>query len=119
MSIPLTEHQRKQEKEKKKRQKDIDLIFGQKETVNIKETLKNNIEENQSIMLDANLKPNYATFLFEADIEKYMRMTETIEAIFEALPMCILQYINNESNNIILCAKEGTTYLQDCTANVN
>jgi hypothetical protein len=41
-------------------------------------------------MLDSNLEPNLATFLFEADIEKYLRMAETIEAIFEALPMCIL-----------------------------
>jgi hypothetical protein len=41
-------------------------------------------------LLDSNLEPNFATFLFEADIEKYLRMTETIEAIFEALPMCIL-----------------------------
>ncbi len=36
------------------------------------------------------MKPNLATFLFEADLEKYSRMTETIEAIFEALPMAIL-----------------------------
>jgi hypothetical protein len=44
----------------------------------------------KATMLDSNLEPNFATFLFEADIEKYLRMSETIEAIFEALPMCIL-----------------------------
>ena len=48
------------------------------------------------IALDANLQPSFATFLFEADIDKYLRMTNIIEAIFEALPLCILQYLNNE-----------------------
>ncbi|KRX00866.1 hypothetical protein PPERSA_02045 [Pseudocohnilembus persalinus] len=42
------------------------------------------------------MEPNLATFLFEADLEKYLRMADTIEAIFEALPLSIIQYINNE-----------------------
>jgi hypothetical protein len=41
-------------------------------------------------VLDCNLKPKLVTFLFESDFEKYQRMTSTIEAIFEALPMLIL-----------------------------
>jgi len=49
-----------------------------------------------NIALDANLKPNFATFLFESDINKYLSMADTIEAIFEALPISILQYINND-----------------------
>lgn len=36
------------------------------------------------------MEPNMATYLFEADLEKYLRMNDTVEAIFEALPMCIL-----------------------------
>ena len=68
-------------------------------------------------MLDVNMEPNIATFLFEADIEKYLRMTDTIEAIFEALPLSILQYINNEMNNVILCEKMNQVYLEGCTAN--
>jgi hypothetical protein len=34
--------------------------------------------------------------MFEADLEKYLKMTDTVEAIFEAMPMGILIYINNE-----------------------
>ena len=49
-----------------------------------------------NIALDANMEANLATFLFEADLEKYLRMTDTIEAIFEAMPMAILVYINNQ-----------------------
>lgn len=48
-----------------------------------------------NIALDANMEANLATFLFEADLEKYLRMTDTIEAIFEAMPMAILVYVNN------------------------
>jgi len=47
------------------------------------------------IALDANMEANLATFLFEADLDKYLTMTDTIEAIFEAMPMAILVYINN------------------------
>jgi len=42
------------------------------------------------MVLDANIKPNLTTFLFETDLERYLRMSDTIEAIFEALPMAIL-----------------------------
>ena len=68
--------------------------------------------------MDANLDSNLITFLFEADIEKYLRLADTIEAIFEALPLSILQYVNNELNNKILCEKAGETYLQGCSQNV-
>lgn len=40
--------------------------------------------------IDTNIKPNLATFIFEADLERYLRMADTIEAIFEALPMAML-----------------------------
>ena len=53
------------------------------------------------------MEANLATFLFEgklnlkniylADLDKYLRMTDTIEAIFEAMPMAILVFLNNEA----------------------
>lgn len=36
------------------------------------------------------------TFIYYANYEKYLRMTEVIEALFEALPMAIISYLNNE-----------------------
>ena len=48
------------------------------------------------ISLDANLEKKLSTFWFEADLERYQLMTNTISAIFEAMPMAILIFINNE-----------------------
>ncbi|KRX10747.1 hypothetical protein PPERSA_12368 [Pseudocohnilembus persalinus] len=52
--------------------------------------------QDSNMVLDANIKPNLTTFLFETDLERYLRMADTIEAIFEALPMAILQFLNNQ-----------------------
>lgn len=41
------------------------------------------------------MKSNLSTFLFESDINRFLMMSDTIEAIFEALPMSILQFLNN------------------------
>ena len=46
--------------------------------------------------LDANMESNFMTYIFEADLEKHIKMNDTISAIFEAMPMGILLFVNNE-----------------------
>ena len=42
------------------------------------------------LSLDANMEPNFATIVIESNMDKYMIMSETIAALFEALPVSIL-----------------------------
>ena len=51
--------------------------------------------ENYNFLLDANLENRTSTFIFEADIERYQVMSDTIQSIFESMPMSILIYLNN------------------------
>ena len=41
-------------------------------------------------LLDINIKPNFINFMFESNYEKYLEMANILEAVFEALPMCII-----------------------------
>jgi hypothetical protein len=52
-------------------------------------------DESLSLALDANMNTNLITFIFEAEYKKYLKMTDTIEAIFEAMPMAILIFLNS------------------------
>ena len=40
--------------------------------------------------MDANLDDTWYNLMFYAEIDKYLRLANTIEALFEAFPMAIL-----------------------------
>ena len=58
------------------------------------------------MILDAHMETNLATYIYEADINKYINITDTVHAILQALPMAILQYLNNSQNTSILCCQQ-------------
>ncbi|KAL4466877.1 hypothetical protein ABPG74_010474 [Tetrahymena malaccensis] len=52
-----------------------------------------------NLLIDANIVPNLQTLLFDQNLQKFYLISDIQEAIFESLPIAIIQYINNTQNN--------------------
>ncbi|KAL4466876.1 hypothetical protein ABPG74_010473 [Tetrahymena malaccensis] len=52
-----------------------------------------------NLLIDANIVPNLQTLLFDKNLQKFQVISDIQEAIFESLPIAIIQYINNTQNN--------------------
>ncbi|EAR96885.2 transmembrane protein, putative (macronuclear) [Tetrahymena thermophila SB210] len=52
-----------------------------------------------NLLIDANIVPNLQTLLFDRNLQKFQVISDIQEAIFESLPIAIIQYINNTQNN--------------------
>ncbi|KAL4491963.1 hypothetical protein ABPG72_008384 [Tetrahymena utriculariae] len=51
------------------------------------------------LLLDANIQPTIDTLIQDHNLEQFLLITDVIEAMFEALPMTIIQFINNGIND--------------------
>ncbi|KAL4470032.1 hypothetical protein ABPG73_016768 [Tetrahymena malaccensis] len=51
------------------------------------------------LLLDANIQPTMDTLIQDHNLEQFLLITDVIEAMFEALPMTIIQFINNGIND--------------------
>ncbi|EAS03273.2 transmembrane protein, putative (macronuclear) [Tetrahymena thermophila SB210] len=51
------------------------------------------------VTLDANLLPTIDTLLIDKNLQQFILITDIVKAIFGALPMTIVKYLNNNLNN--------------------
>ncbi|KAL4506789.1 hypothetical protein ABPG72_001210 [Tetrahymena utriculariae] len=68
-------------------------------------------KKNVNLCLDSNMEPNFQTILLDSNLQKFMIMADVIEAMFKALPMCVIQFINNEERNSWVHKSDNTINL--------
>ncbi|KAL4491964.1 hypothetical protein ABPG72_008385 [Tetrahymena utriculariae] len=76
---------------------------GQNFTYQLTEQQEDNINKfgfsQIDVTLDANLLPTIDTLLIDKNLQQFILITDIVKAIFGALPMTIVKYLNNNLNN--------------------
>ncbi|KAL4510033.1 hypothetical protein ABPG72_010226 [Tetrahymena utriculariae] len=58
------------------------------------------LKHNLDVLLDANSQPSLQMLVFDKNLNNFLLITNIIQTFFEALPLSILQYINNELGHL-------------------
>ncbi|KAL4497539.1 hypothetical protein ABPG73_020636 [Tetrahymena malaccensis] len=58
------------------------------------------LKHNLDVLLDANSQPSIQMLVFDKNLNNFLLITNIIQTFFEALPLSILQYINNELGHL-------------------
>ncbi|KAL4466878.1 hypothetical protein ABPG74_010475 [Tetrahymena malaccensis] len=87
MQPKIDENQNKNELDEIKNNEDNDM------------STENSLYFGINLLIDANIVPNLQTLLFDQNLQKFYLISDIQEAIFESLPIAIIQYINNTQNN--------------------
>ncbi|EAR96861.2 transmembrane protein, putative (macronuclear) [Tetrahymena thermophila SB210] len=70
-------------------------IFNQQE-----DEANSQLKHNLDVLLDANSQPSLQMLVFDKNLNNFFLITNIIQTFFEALPLSILQYINNELGHL-------------------
>ncbi|EAS03275.2 transmembrane protein, putative (macronuclear) [Tetrahymena thermophila SB210] len=73
-------------------------VIPENEAENDQET-NDKVFNETDLLLDANIQPTFDTLIQDHNLEQFLLITDVIEAMFEALPMTVIQFINNGIND--------------------